>query len=212
MALESCNFVERKVNSVGNNEWVNKCRRRSDSWPHAHLRVWHVPASSGPGVSLHWPQCHGHKHQSEAGVGRWRPQSILYLLYSQYRWVTSTRQSPGQVRAWGWSLPAPGGGGCVTSAWAPAWRPGAHAASPRSGPDHGARGINPIQSPFLLQPILIYPSPERICYCEWNHIWLVVQPHSNRFLVSWQKIFDIWWVQIKSLISKIISKRGLSFF
>ena len=131
VALKSCNLVERTVNSVGNNEWVNKCGRMSDSWPHAHLRVWHVPASSGAGVSLHWPQCHGHKHQCEAGAGRGRPQSLV-------RWVTSTRQSPGQRGSsppgWGWSRPAPGGGGCVTSAWAPASRPGASAASPRSGP------------------------------------------------------------------------------
>ena len=175
----------------------------SDSRPHAHLRVWHVPASSGAGVSLHWPQCHGHKHQCEAGAGRGRPQSLA-------RWVTSTRQSLGQrvssPPGWGWSPPAPDGGGCVTSAWAPASRPGASAASPRSGPWSGRAGnYNPIQSPFLLQPILIYPSLERICYSEWNHIWLVVQPHSIRFLVSWQKIFDIWWVQIKNLVSKIIS-------
>ena len=212
VALKSCNLVERTVNSVGNNEWVNKCGRMSDSWPHAHLRVWHVPASSGAGVSLHWPQCHGHKHQCEAGAGRGRPQSVEIS--------TDGWQVPDNPRVRGCQVPRAGAGHGLLPVVVAVWHlPGllprglAPVLRPRGpAPDQGVRGINPIQSPFLLQPILIYPSLERICYSEWNHIWLVVQPHSIRFLVSWQKIFDIWWVQIKNLVSKIISKRALSFF
>ena len=49
-------------------------------------------------------------------------------------------------------------------------------------------------------------------YIQGTHIRLVVQPHSIMILVSQQKkIFDIWWVQIKNLVSTIISARTFLF-
>ena len=70
-------------------------------------RVWHVPASSGPGVSLQWPQCHGHEHQLEAEVGRGRPHSAVirgWSLEMSDMYQSLPGSGPSQVKTGGLGL------------------------------------------------------------------------------------------------------------